>query len=237
MRRLPRVSGHRGDVLGASEAGARSPRSCFSNRRRGAPFEDTPTSPPPILPADWNAYELDFNAVTFPALARAFLLVSVFVCAWGTAAALSRSSRQIVVRGNDGSWSYAGAGSAEGKQAHLSSAFEELAMKVGGLSGDGVLVTRASTLLIDDDPANVHAALRNGIRQGGFANILSAAERSLSSRWSARAHLHLTKFFFFFSLLLFTFLSYSALRLSGLIRRVRACAVFVFVRQRRRQCF
>ena len=66
------------------------------------------------------------------------------------------------MRGNDGSWSYAGAGSTDGKQGHLASAFAELAMKLSGRCSDGRLVTRATALLIDDEPANIHVALLNG---------------------------------------------------------------------------
>ena len=66
------------------------------------------------------------------------------------------------MRGNDGSWSYAGAGSTDGKQGHLASAFAELAMKLSGRCSDGRLVTRATALLIDDEPANIHVALLSG---------------------------------------------------------------------------
>ena len=66
------------------------------------------------------------------------------------------------MRGNDGSRSYAGAGSTDGKQGHLASAFAELAMKLSGRCSDGRLVTRATALLIDDEPANIHVALLNG---------------------------------------------------------------------------
>eukprot|EP00614_Pseudopedinella_elastica_P012777 CAMPEP_0172597458 /NCGR_PEP_ID=MMETSP1068-20121228/17476_1 /TAXON_ID=35684 /ORGANISM="Pseudopedinella elastica, Strain CCMP716" /LENGTH=184 /DNA_ID=CAMNT_0013396997 /DNA_START=71 /DNA_END=625 /DNA_ORIENTATION=+ len=61
---------------------------------------------------------------------------------------------QFVIRGNDKSWTYSGAGSTDRKQGHIASSFEELAMR-----GEGSKITRASTLLIDDDPDNIRAAL------------------------------------------------------------------------------
>jgi hypothetical protein len=35
-------------------------------------------------------------------------------------------------------------------------------MKLSGRCSDGRLVTRATALLIDDEPANIHVALLNG---------------------------------------------------------------------------
>lgn len=65
---------------------------------------------------------------------------------------------RIPIRGNDKSWSYNGQGSKDGKQAHMASAVEELEQ-------DGeVEITRATSLLIDDDRKNVEYALRNGVR-------------------------------------------------------------------------
>lgn len=74
---------------------------------------------------------------------------------------------KLVIRGADGSWHYGGGGCTAGKQAHIASAVEELNMiskKIGSQS-PYASVTRASTLLIDDDPANVAAALTNGRRR------------------------------------------------------------------------
>jgi hypothetical protein len=67
-------------------------------------------------------------------------------------------SEKIPVRGNDHSWSYQGAGSHKGKQAHIASAVEEL-------EKDGqVKITKNTTLLIDDDHHNVRYALADGVR-------------------------------------------------------------------------
>ena len=69
--------------------------------------------------------------------------------------------RAIVVRGSDGTWQYEGRGCVGGKQAHIASAYEELNMKrSSGCAQAGALVTRRSTLLIDDEIENVEAALR-----------------------------------------------------------------------------
>ena len=80
---------------------------------------------------------------------------------------------QIIVRGNDGTWQYSGQGSGEGKQAHISSAYEELSSRFGtsttatadptsdNPSPQVTSVTRASTLLIDDDVKNIRAALKH----------------------------------------------------------------------------
>mmetsp|Transcript_59292 Transcript_59292/g.118982 ORF Transcript_59292/g.118982 Transcript_59292/m.118982 type:complete len:202 (-) Transcript_59292:256-861(-) len=84
-----------------------------------------------------------------------------------------RTVAEIIVRGNDGTWQYSGQGSGEGKQAHISSAYEELSSRFGtsttatadptsdNPSPQVTSVTRASTLLIDDDVKNIRAALKH----------------------------------------------------------------------------
>lgn len=54
---------------------------------------------------------------------------------------------------------YEGQGSTKGKQAHMASAVEELEERNKGLE-----VTKASTLLIDDDAKNIRYALQHGVR-------------------------------------------------------------------------
>ncbi len=64
----------------------------------------------------------------------------------------------LVIRGGDRSWSYGGGGSLEGKQPHMASAVEEL-------EGEHErIITKQTTLLIDDDSKNVRCALRDGVR-------------------------------------------------------------------------
>jgi len=65
---------------------------------------------------------------------------------------------RIPIRGADRSWSYAGGGSQERKQPFIASAVEELEQ-----SGD-VEITKATTVLIDDDRKNVRCALEDGVR-------------------------------------------------------------------------
>lgn len=65
---------------------------------------------------------------------------------------------RIPIRGNDRSWSYNGEGSKAGKQAHMASSVEELEQN------GAVEITRATSVLIDDDPSNIRAALKNGVR-------------------------------------------------------------------------
>ena len=67
----------------------------------------------------------------------------------------------IPVRGNDRSWNYEGGGSQEGKQPHMASAVEELEVS-------GIEITKATTLLIDDDKRNVQVALKDGVRAVWF---------------------------------------------------------------------
>mmetsp|Transcript_17129 Transcript_17129/g.22623 ORF Transcript_17129/g.22623 Transcript_17129/m.22623 type:complete len:186 (+) Transcript_17129:255-812(+) len=66
---------------------------------------------------------------------------------------------QIPIRGEDGSWEYEGSGSTAGKQAHMASAVEELSAK-----NNTCQITRATTLLIDDDINNVSIALQEGVK-------------------------------------------------------------------------
>ena len=66
---------------------------------------------------------------------------------------------RILIRGNDKSWEYTGNGAREGKQSHMASAAEELAS-----SSPGLVITRNSTLLIDDDVNNIRIALANRVR-------------------------------------------------------------------------
>jgi hypothetical protein len=67
---------------------------------------------------------------------------------------------KIVIRGNDSTWQYLGTGLRAGKQAHIASAVEELTAR-SQRRGGGAAITRASTLLIDDDIDNVRAALEH----------------------------------------------------------------------------
>lgn len=69
------------------------------------------------------------------------------------------AAQQIPVRGGDRSWQYKGAGSLDGKQPHMASAVEELESRNGG-----VQVSKATTLLIDDDVRNIRFALMDGTR-------------------------------------------------------------------------
>jgi hypothetical protein len=89
---------------------------------------------------------------------------------------------KIVIRGEDRSWSYEGAGSKQGKQAHMASAVEELmttansnhaSATIGSAlqsaatcSSDHALleITKTTTLLIDDDKRNIQVALDDGVR-------------------------------------------------------------------------
>jgi len=67
-------------------------------------------------------------------------------------------SSRIPIRGGDRTWSYDGEGSKAGKQAHMASAVEELEQ-------DGTIrITRATTVLIDDDVNNLRHAFKNGVR-------------------------------------------------------------------------
>jgi hypothetical protein len=84
----------------------------------------------------------------------------------------------IPVRGKDLSWDYQGMGAKDGKQKHMASAAEELnnmysennapqnlmCTVSGGAGGGGLSITRATTLLIDDDLNNIMIALKNQLR-------------------------------------------------------------------------
>ncbi|CAM9649982.1 unnamed protein product [Discosporangium mesarthrocarpum] len=65
---------------------------------------------------------------------------------------------QIPIRGEDYSWDYDGGGATSGKQSHMASAVEELTQT------HAASITRASTLLIDDDVNNVTIALKEGVK-------------------------------------------------------------------------
>ena len=66
-------------------------------------------------------------------------------------------SHKIAIRAG-GQFSYQGGGMRDGKQAHMASAVEEL--QVDG----NVEITKATSLLIDDDVKNIRTALRDGVR-------------------------------------------------------------------------
>ncbi len=63
----------------------------------------------------------------------------------------------VIIRGNDDSWLYEGAGDLRGKQRHLASAAEEI------VKSQHINITRKSTLLLDDDTQNVKIALLNRV--------------------------------------------------------------------------
>ncbi|CAM9929681.1 unnamed protein product [Ascophyllum nodosum] len=73
-------------------------------------------------------------------------------------AAFPHVASQIPIRGDDFSWDYEGRGATEGKQSHMASAVEELTQT------HAASITRASTLLIDDDVNNVQIALSQGVK-------------------------------------------------------------------------
>lgn len=68
-------------------------------------------------------------------------------------------SERIPIRGNDRSWQYVGEGSMDGKQPHMASAVEELMT-----NNPNVKISKATTLLIDDDAKNIRFALKDGTR-------------------------------------------------------------------------
>ncbi|CAM9587717.1 unnamed protein product [Scytosiphon promiscuus] len=68
------------------------------------------------------------------------------------------ASQQIPIRGDDFSWEYEGRGATDGKQSHMASAAEELTQT------HAASITRASTLLVDDDVNNVKIALNEGVK-------------------------------------------------------------------------
>mmetsp|Transcript_2647 Transcript_2647/g.2763 ORF Transcript_2647/g.2763 Transcript_2647/m.2763 type:complete len:182 (+) Transcript_2647:170-715(+) len=65
---------------------------------------------------------------------------------------------KITIRGQDNSWEYRGKGSADGKQGHMASAAEELG------DANHQVITRNTTLLLDDDAENIRVALVNKVR-------------------------------------------------------------------------
>ena len=71
------------------------------------------------------------------------------------------ASDAMPIRGNDGTWAYAGNGMRLGKQEHMASAAEELMAKPTPGATD---VTKGTTVLIDDDPRNIKKCLRDGTR-------------------------------------------------------------------------
>eukprot|EP00526_Cylindrotheca_closterium_P023879 CAMPEP_0113620090 /NCGR_PEP_ID=MMETSP0017_2-20120614/10224_1 /TAXON_ID=2856 /ORGANISM="Cylindrotheca closterium" /LENGTH=197 /DNA_ID=CAMNT_0000529721 /DNA_START=108 /DNA_END=701 /DNA_ORIENTATION=- /assembly_acc=CAM_ASM_000147 len=68
-------------------------------------------------------------------------------------------AHQIPIRGGDRSWRYQGEGSLDGKQAHMASAVEELETRQPETK-----ITKATTLLVDDDRKNIRFALYDGTR-------------------------------------------------------------------------
>lgn len=74
---------------------------------------------------------------------------------------LTDKAAEIPIRGGfpGRSFVYEGQGSTQGKQAHMASAVEELEERNKGLE-----VTKATTLLIDDDAKNIRFALQHGVR-------------------------------------------------------------------------
>lgn len=69
------------------------------------------------------------------------------------------ASQQIPIRGGDRSWEYKGTGSVKGKQPHMASAVEELESR-----NENVQISKATTLLIDDDTRNIRYALKDHTR-------------------------------------------------------------------------
>ena len=71
------------------------------------------------------------------------------------------TSALIPIRGGDRSWTYVGMGSQEGKQPHMASAVEEL-LHINAASPP--VITRGTTIIIDDDANNIKIALQEGVR-------------------------------------------------------------------------
>lgn len=65
---------------------------------------------------------------------------------------------KIPIRGDDNSWNYDGRGAKEGKQKHMASAAEQL------WENSGNIITRKSTLLLDDDKNNIVIARKNEVQ-------------------------------------------------------------------------
>ena len=69
------------------------------------------------------------------------------------------AARTIPIRGGSPhQWMYTGMGNKEGKQGHMASAVEELEQL------HKADITKATTLLLDDDAKNIRIALREGVR-------------------------------------------------------------------------
>ena len=68
-----------------------------------------------------------------------------------------RHFSRIVIRGRDGSWGYKGPGVLDGKQPFMASAAMEL------MKSSGSLITKRTTILVDDDLSNIKFATRNGV--------------------------------------------------------------------------
>lgn len=82
-------------------------------------------------------------------------------------------AHEIIIRGRDQSWQYEGNGMREGKQPFMASAVEELLTKY-----PDCVITRKTTLLVDDDPNNIKMALEGGVRAillnpGKSSNLIS----------------------------------------------------------------
>eukprot|EP00934_Nitzschia_sp_Nitz4_P005386 Nitzschia sp. Nitz4//scaffold1_size375055//159883//160470//NITZ4_000264-RA/size375055-processed-gene-0.355-mRNA-1//1//CDS//3329541009//5376//frame0 len=71
----------------------------------------------------------------------------------------TEASQHIPIRGADRSWEYRGKGSMRGKQPFMASAVQEIESTKGG-----VQISKATTLLIDDDSNNIRSALKDGTR-------------------------------------------------------------------------
>eukprot|EP00558_Chaetoceros_sp_UNC1202_P010071 CAMPEP_0197240970 /NCGR_PEP_ID=MMETSP1429-20130617/7134_1 /TAXON_ID=49237 /ORGANISM="Chaetoceros sp., Strain UNC1202" /LENGTH=184 /DNA_ID=CAMNT_0042700723 /DNA_START=21 /DNA_END=575 /DNA_ORIENTATION=- len=68
-------------------------------------------------------------------------------------------AHDIVIRGRDHSFLYEGNGMKKGKQPFMASAVEELLTK-----NTKMMITKNTTLLVDDDPRNIRLALKDGVR-------------------------------------------------------------------------
>jgi hypothetical protein len=98
----------------------------------------------------------------------------------------SELASQIPIRGADRSWNYEGKGIREGKQHYIASAVEELQQKplppqaIAAMQHleqqeeqpqhdkVSIVITKNSTVLIDDDPKNIRIALGDGTRAVWF---------------------------------------------------------------------
>ena len=68
-------------------------------------------------------------------------------------------AHEIIIRGRDRSWNYEGNGMKSGKQPFMASAVEEFLTK-----NPDVVITKRTTLLVDDDPSNIQKSLDDGVR-------------------------------------------------------------------------